>query len=63
MGILNYFKRSTQTETQTSSKIGYFMSSDTENILVSGYTKLSDSPEVVTAINTVADRCPSCTAQ
>ena len=63
MGILNYFKRSTQTETQTSSKIGYFMSSDTENILVSGYTKLSDSPEVVTAINTVADLVSNMTIQ
>ena len=57
MGIRDYFKRSTQEQqpTSTSNKIGYFMSSDTENILVSGYTKLSDSPEVVTAINTVAD--------
>lgn len=30
MGIRDYFKRSTQ-EQQTSNKIGYFMSSDTEN--------------------------------
>ncbi len=63
MGILNYFKRSTEQPTTTSNKIGYFMSSDAENILVSGYTKLSDSPEVVTAINTVADLVSNMTIQ
>ena len=64
MGIIDYFKRSTEQQpTSTSNKIGYFMSSDAENILVSGYTKLSDSPEVTTAINTVADLVSNMTIQ
>ena len=64
MGILNYFKRSTEPQpTATSNTVGYFMKSDIESAIVGGYTKLSDSPEVTTAINTVADLVSNMTIQ
>ena len=64
MGIRDYFKRSTETQpTATSNTVGYFMKSDIESAIVGGYTKLSDSPEVVTAINTVADLVSNMTIQ
>ena len=64
MGILNYFKRSTEPQpTATSNTVGYFMKRDIESAIVGGYTKLSDSPEVTTAINTVADLVSNMTIQ
>ncbi|ATC60539.1 phage portal protein [Pseudolactococcus raffinolactis] len=64
MGIRDYFKRSTEPQpTATSNTVGYFMKSDIESAIVGGYTKLSDSPEVTTAINTVADLVSNMTIQ
>ena len=54
MGILNIFKRSKST-TSSNDSIGYVMTSKGELIETSGYTRLSDSPEVLTAINQIAD--------
>lgn len=64
MGIRDYFKRSAEPQpTATSNTVGYFMKSDIESAIVGGYTKLSDSPEVTTAINTVADLVSNMTIQ